>query len=412
MQVAANRADHVVHRHLFSFLAQRVQGRLVEDRELDRIDLQIRAEIDRLVGELARQCLVASNRRQIVGIRELVVVKGSGECALVALERTLLQAIVAYEVVGLERQVEEVVRTNGLIDWDAQVEAGHTHRQVVVVAAAQLGGEHLSAEEDARGARVRVVGSDHLLEQIGVVERRADQLVVFVHTTLAVGVGPLVELRVERAVDAYLDAEARIEQSGRRRQVERVVGRVLDENVHAAQWLHADQASVVPVVGQTGVNREREFEQRARARVDSDQIDRRVVRVETSVEAIATVEPRQPDPLKVARVALPIADCAAYDGQVAEQPLLAVVHVVACFVVDVALELLYAVWGTSDRRWVQLREQIGRIVARHGELLANGDSRKYDAILGMFARGCWDLFFNDLYLIDSLMIVNFNFYLQ
>ena len=84
-------------------------------QELDGIDRQIATEIG-LVGELARQRLVASNCRQIVGIRELEVFERSGECALVVLERTLVQAVVAYEVAGLERQVEEVVRTNGLID--------------------------------------------------------------------------------------------------------------------------------------------------------------------------------------------------------------------------------------------------------------------------------------------------------
>ena len=59
---------------------------------------------------------------------------------------------------------------------------------------AQLSGEHLGTEEDARGARVSIIRLHNHVEQVCVVKWRAHQLVVLVHTTLAVLVRPLVEL--------------------------------------------------------------------------------------------------------------------------------------------------------------------------------------------------------------------------
>ena len=57
----------------------------------------------------------------------------------------------------------------------------------------------------------------------------AEELVFFSDAALAVGVGPLVELRVEGALHTHQRAVARREQDGRRARLKRILGAVVHE---------------------------------------------------------------------------------------------------------------------------------------------------------------------------------------
>ena len=240
-----------------------------------------------------------------------MIVKRGRQRVLVAFERALGQAVVFDEIARLECRIKKVFCTLRLIGRHAQVKVGHSQRQIVVVALAQLSGEHLCTEEDAGRARVSVIRLHDHVEQVRVVKWRTHQLVVLVHTTLAELVRPLVELRVERTIHADIGTKARIKQSWRGSQIVRVISRVLYENVQTSERLNANQSCIIPIVRQTSVHFECEFKHRI-GPIDSNRIDLRVIRVKTGVEAIAAVEPRHPNPLEIVSTARSIADCTTY----------------------------------------------------------------------------------------------------
>ena len=118
----------------------------------------------------------------------------------------------------------------------------------------------LSAEADAGGARVRVAALAHRVEQERVGERWAEKLLVLVDAALAVGVRPRVVLRVERAMQGQIEAEARLEERGRRRQAERVLARVVHVDVEATVELEVEERGARPEVLQAGVELHLELE--------------------------------------------------------------------------------------------------------------------------------------------------------
>ena len=257
--------------------------------------------------------LVVDGAVRVVHVRIGEVDERGGECALRALERTQRQAVVLYEAVDDELVVEEAVGARSLLGRQARLVLGHLPLNVVAVALARLGGLELGTVRDARAARVRVAGLGHLLEELRIGERRAHELVLLVHPALAVRVRPLVVLRVERTLQAYLDAEAGREKDGRRRQVVRIIGLIVHENVEATLTVLAD--GVAPVVGQAGVQLDLEREGRA-GHVRLDERHRLVGPVEARVEAIAAAQRRMPDPLELRGVACAVAYLAADEVRV------------------------------------------------------------------------------------------------
>ena len=276
MQVAAERADQVVPRDLGLLLHLCVRQRIVEDGDLHRIRRQIIREVSLVrvgfgeyIADLQR--LVDIERQRIVGVRLEVV-----EAVLVALERTLADAVGGHIGADVELFVIEVVGAL-LLGAEAVVVAFGLKAYPVVCAIAHACRLQLQAEEQAGVARVRVGRVDHLLEEI-IVGERLDQLVLLGHRALAVLVGPLVELIVEVANGYDGEAVAGRDLDRTRRFFVRIVGVVVDEQVVAALVDLGGER-----VGQTGV--ELEYE-----RVVAARQTRLLQRYDVAVGVVAGVE--------------------------------------------------------------------------------------------------------------------------
>ena len=299
--MASEFAEHLLGAHLGLLLDQHVGQVLVVDRYVHEIGVQAR-----LYGEIALIQMVLDERRRRVeahvvrvGRRRIVeIVERRGECALQALERTLGQA---RRFLIVATAAADIVGALALGARQTPLEVVEAHAHVVVVAAARARRAHLRAEHQASVARIRVIESAHLLEQLFLLEintTTAEKLVFLGDAALAVGVGPLVELRVEGALDTHQRAVAGREQDGRGARLERILGAVVYEQVEAAEGARHTR----PVVGQTRVEDQVEVEVDKAGDVCRDQalIE---AGVETSVEAIAVFVNRMPDPVEVARVA-------------------------------------------------------------------------------------------------------------
>ena len=313
----------------------------------------------------------------LIDRRKLKVALAGRERSPRALERTSTQTILLDVVAHNERVVVEIGRAVGLIVRRAQAEAVDAQRPQVVVAPAHLCGHQLDAEVEARVARVRVVAGDYFLEQIRIGERRTDQLVVLIHTALAVRERPLVVLGEEGAAHAYCRAGDGREDERRRLCVVRIVAGVLNEHVErAASSVRAE------LVGHTGVQVDGETE-RSAGQGAFPHVDCSTARVEAGVEAIAAVKVRMPYPLEVARVALAVVERAINDHrvQVAELPLYRVGHVRAGGVQKVALQLQDETSRIRREAQVGLLDELDGEVGRERVVIADGDRGKCGLLL-------------------------------
>ena len=377
VRVAAECTDQVDERHAGLLLLQRVGQRVVVDSQPDHVVQQV-VEIRevRLVGFLGQPTERVGEVSMIVCIlkgRIFEVGQVGGERALTALERTLGETMLAHELARLERVGVERVRAVELFGRQAQLVVVHAHADVVAVALACAHRLELSAEEQARAARVRVAGLGHLLEQVIIGERRAEQLVLFADAACAVGERPRVVLRVERAHHVHEDAEAGRDEQRRRTRIERIVGHILNVEVEAARGVLAHQ--VAELVGQAGVERQVELEVGVAGETGGDE------RTLVAVEAVAVVLGRMPDPLEVARVARHSGG--ALDEkhvQVGQELLLGVVHVAAGGGQLVALELEHV------RGAVGLFERVLCVVGRERIHRTDGDRGEDRLLLLQHAR--------------------------
>ena len=282
--MAAERAHERVPRDLGLLLHLGVRQRVVEDRELDHIGSQAGGEIALIRVECEQQRAGLQLLRHIGRLRIRVVGQEVVERLLVALERTLGNAV----LVDVGADVEDVLveRLGARLLLLAQtilvlvVAALDLVIDPVVGAVAALGAELLVAEEKAGVARIVEAGLLDRLEELHVFER-LDRLALLIDRAVAVLVGPLVELRVEAAHHIGHHAEAWREVEQRLGFGERIGRVVVDEYVEAALvGLRGER------VGQAGVELEHERVARA-VHVGLLELGRGAVGVEARVELIA-----------------------------------------------------------------------------------------------------------------------------
>ena len=352
-----------------------VGEQVVEEHKADGIGGQIDGEIG-LVRVLLDEHGVGLQRavhvqRVRVGVEGLIVL----EHGLVALERTLGDAVVGYERAGVERVRVEGVGARLALAIAVVVVSVGVVVDPVVGAVAALGGELLVAEEHAGVARVRVLlVLGHFVEERRV-RQRLDLLVLLANRALAVDEGPLVELVVEVAECADAQRKARRDAERHGRLVERKLGGVGDEDVVAALGGLGGEG-----VGQAGVELEYErVVEAGEARLQLGDLLARVVEARVELEAVEIVGVEEvAEVAGVARVArVRAADELAV--QVAHELLLGPGEVRAAFVLHVALEVKEVLVGHRVPR--RRRDQVGLlqpldvVFGVHGVHVAEGDGR-------------------------------------
>ena len=230
--MATEHAQEVFAAHFGLLFESRVAQRIIVDRKLDNIVAQVTVEVP-VVRVVSVQILVVLQHSVHVqrGVRVLEEGERCLQLAACALEWTLGQAIVGYERAGREIVRVELVQARRLLGRQTIVVAGYLVANRLRDAATTCGVEALQAEQYARVLCVLVAGGEHLVEERAVDQGLAQHVVVLEHGAVAVG---LHVLSAKVAAHDEIGAEAGRDLNGRRRTVEGIFARVLNEHVEAA----------------------------------------------------------------------------------------------------------------------------------------------------------------------------------
>ena len=372
VQVAADQADETLDGELRLLLHHRVLERLVEDRHAQQVLVQLaHAREVRLIDVRGDETLIAVEANVLCLAVGRILIEGQGgrEHALLALERTPRPALIIIEPIGAHLLI--AAQTPFVVVFILAF--FQPHSDIIVETVALLGRLLLSAQQQTRAPTVGIIERFDLFDQRRRCRRIAQEFIFAVEAALAVGVRPLVELRVEGALDVYLDTETGREQDGRRRRrsAERILGAVVNVEIEASRA----SCARAPVIRQASVEIELEAIVEVAGDVDADQVA--LVAAYRRIEAIAVVLGRMPDPLEVARVAQGAANQAVDNDhveRVAQRLLERVAHVGARAVVGVELECEH-VRGVGGQR--ELCSPVG------GQLVdrTQGDGRKDGRLL-------------------------------